>query len=232
MNEAQAIALAEKHGAKLTWGGDLVVDAKQLAAMLTDHRAQVIADLAGKTGVMPEPFTHGGDENTCDADEVREALATMQAKLEHLQDIARCYEELRKATDGGSESMTHEDAVDSVKHLQAKLEQAHQKHKELADRFWKSEALLKQAQAEKEHYQNQWSDVCNENQGLLNKLEQAQADAARYRWLRDRAKPVESGSGYPFDHAVRLSVETPIYVPGNWGRDVDAAIDAAMKEQS
>ena len=106
MNEAQAVALAEKHGAisgvkKLhcTQGNAIVIYPDELAAMLTDHRAQVIEELAQRTGVMPEPFTHGGDENTCDADEAREALATMQAKLEQAQaDAARHFNNLRNAT--------------------------------------------------------------------------------------------------------------------------------------
>lgn len=37
------------------------------------------------------------------------------------QDRAECYEELRKATDGGSESMTHEDAVASVMYMQTRI---------------------------------------------------------------------------------------------------------------
>ena len=33
------------------------------------------------------------------------------------------YEELRKATDGGSESMTHEDAIKAVKYWQAEIDE-------------------------------------------------------------------------------------------------------------
>ena len=80
MNEAQAVPQTYAGNEKIkTWD-----------ELMADHRAQVIEELAAKTGVMPEPFTHGGDENTCDADEAREALAIMQAKLEQVQaDAAR-----------------------------------------------------------------------------------------------------------------------------------------------
>ena len=46
--------------------------------------------------------------------------------------IEQAYEELRQATDGGSESMTHEDAVASVKYMQSRIyELEHQR--ELTD---------------------------------------------------------------------------------------------------
>jgi hypothetical protein len=38
---------------------------------------------------------------------------------------------------------------------------------------------VKRLKAQKAHYQDQWSEECNKNQGLLNKLEQAEKDAAR-----------------------------------------------------
>ena len=64
---------------------------------------------------------------------------------------------------------------------------------------------------------------------LKAQIVELEKDAARYRWLRDRAKPMECGSGYPFENTVRLKVETPVYMPSTWGRDVDRAIDAAMQ---
>jgi ribonucleotide monophosphatase NagD (HAD superfamily) len=91
MNEAQAITLAEKHA-------DCTFDAKRrqtysfdsygLAAMLTDYRAQVIAELAQQTGVMPPIIWDGF--NWCDPELVKKAIAIMQAKLEQAQaDAAR-----------------------------------------------------------------------------------------------------------------------------------------------
>jgi hypothetical protein len=44
------------------------------------------------------------------------------AEIERLKDIARCYEELRSIIDGGSESMTHEDAVRALKAQPAQSE--------------------------------------------------------------------------------------------------------------
>jgi len=80
---------AEKEGAlrdklkELGWAAP-----EELAAMLTDHEAHVIEELAGKTGVMPT--IHKVVEGTkiirgCNPNEVREALATMQAKLEQTE---------------------------------------------------------------------------------------------------------------------------------------------------
>ncbi len=48
-------------------------------------------------------------------DEAKQELAA-------LKDIARCYEELRSIIDGGSESMTHEDAVEALKAQPAQSE--------------------------------------------------------------------------------------------------------------
>jgi len=105
MNEAQAVPQTYAGNEKIkTWD-----------ELMADHRAQVIAELAAKTGVMPEPFTHGGDENTCDADEAREALAIMQAKLEQAQaDAARMRDALEEVlaycTESGHDWMCMVDA--------------------------------------------------------------------------------------------------------------------------
>ncbi len=40
--------------------------------------------------------------------------STKDAEIARLKDTARCYEELRSIIDGGSESMTHEDAVEAL----------------------------------------------------------------------------------------------------------------------
>ena len=272
MNEAQAIALAKKHTHSIVrlsdTEGTALLTFSQLTAMLTDHRAQVIEELAQQTGVVPASspihdavydvvIGHGyrGNEvrealaimqakldnqrqeviaelaqktgaktglydsqwvncvnrhfqtpdiskddvvNDAVKEAVKycktnadEALAAMQAKLEHLQDIASCYEELRKATDGGSESMTHEDAVESVKYLQATLEQ------------WKNEFKLcyKRGESEKDE--------------LKARLEQAQADAARMREaLKNMVSIHEDSAGFA----------------GLYGHDLDAAISKQQKK--
>jgi hypothetical protein len=47
------------------------------------------------------------------------AIDGLRAQIDELRKRAAWYEELRQATDGGSESMTHEDAVEHVKALAA-----------------------------------------------------------------------------------------------------------------
>jgi hypothetical protein len=47
------------------------------------------------------------------------AIDGLRAQIDELRKRAAWYEELRTATDGGSESMTHEDAVEHVKALAA-----------------------------------------------------------------------------------------------------------------
>jgi hypothetical protein len=46
-------------------------------------------------------------------------IEQIKAERDELRKRADWYEELRKATDGGSESMTHEDAIDHVHALAA-----------------------------------------------------------------------------------------------------------------
>ena len=97
MNEAQAIALAIKHGLMPDSFGPTVDTAHMrkkraaIAAMLTDNRAQVIAELAAKTGVMPFACPAGDfqeDVRVITEARVREALVIMQAKLEQAQAVA------------------------------------------------------------------------------------------------------------------------------------------------
>ena len=49
-------------------------------------------------------------------------LAANDAEIDRLRETARLYEELRKTTDGGSESMTHEDAVAEIHNVFAECE--------------------------------------------------------------------------------------------------------------
>ena len=72
----------------------------------------------------------------------------------------------------------------------------------LADRL---DDVLQHLAAEKrghEHYMDQWSEVCNENQGLLNTIERLQASADEYdAWIRFQS----SGDG-DFDDFIRQLV--------------------------
>jgi len=49
----------------------------------------------------------------------QQAIDTLKAERDELRKCAAWYEELRTATDGGSESMTHEDAIEHVLALAA-----------------------------------------------------------------------------------------------------------------
>lgn len=42
-------------------------------------------------------------------------------EIERFRDTARLYEELRSVIDGGSESMTHKDAIAEVEYLQSRV---------------------------------------------------------------------------------------------------------------
>lgn len=50
-------------------------------------------------------------------------VAAMESMVKVATNISTEYEELRQAIDGGSESMTHEDAVEAVKFWQAEIEE-------------------------------------------------------------------------------------------------------------
>ena len=71
--------------------------------------------------------------------------------------------------------------------------------------------------AQKEHYIEQWSEVCNENQRLLNELEKDKKDAARYRFMRDADR---SDENCPYEQMLMYAMES-----------LDEAIDAAMENK-
>ena len=73
--------------------------------------------------------------------ELRKALADEQGQAANSR-IASLYEELRKATDGGSESMTHDDALKQIAYWRDK-EQA--QAVELAGYFYVSDDMWRQA---------------------------------------------------------------------------------------
>jgi hypothetical protein len=75
----KAVALAEDHGLVIMGLSSRPEVAAQLAAMLADHRQQIIEELAQRSGVMPKPAHLGW----CRAHEVREAIASLEAKVEH-----------------------------------------------------------------------------------------------------------------------------------------------------
>ncbi len=73
------------------------------------------------------------------------------AEIARLKDIARCYEELRSIIDGGSESMTHEDAVEALKASLAELADERECRKEAdkaVNRYYDLCQILKAALAE------------------------------------------------------------------------------------
>jgi hypothetical protein len=90
----QARELAEQYGAlKLPWSENFVsMDFGSIERMLTDFAEQVIADLARRTDVMPQiqdVGTRHWSELICIPDEVRESIASLQAKLEQSEALVR-----------------------------------------------------------------------------------------------------------------------------------------------
>ena len=57
-----------------------------------------------------------------------------------LTDVSRDYEELRRETDGGSESMTHVDAIDAIRTYKERVQ-----NMELQVKSWKREAEMNQS---------------------------------------------------------------------------------------
>jgi hypothetical protein len=86
---------------------DKLRGAAQMALEALNGYPRVVAKLNGLTYAM-------GDEAIT---ALREALAEPQSNIEFL------YEELRKATDGGSESMNHYDALKQVQYWRERAEQ-------------------------------------------------------------------------------------------------------------
>ena len=98
----KAMALAEKHGRVTSRGTNFnrpwwfETSFDKLTALLTDHRQQVIEELAGKTGVMPQPLTASQCKISSYAEgwqdclnECSEAIAAMQARVEISKDSAK-----------------------------------------------------------------------------------------------------------------------------------------------
>ena len=210
MNEAQAVALAEKHGASINvtrlhcLTGDAIVQyPEELAAMLTDHRAQVIEELAQQTGVMPASspihdavydvvIGHGYRGN-----EVREALAIMQARVEKLESLL-------------------------VKTAEVNAKMTREKYPFVHLRMDVSEAEKEGALRDK---LKELGWATPEDFAIMQaKLEQAQADAARYLWLRIQHW-VEPEATF------RLGL-TETDNAAQYEEELDAAIDAAMKDQA
>ncbi len=82
LNDDCWISLAERH-VNSDWNCDKPDGfLKAVIALALDYRQQVIADLARESGVMPEVYDTDSGDLFCDVDEVREAIATLQAKLE------------------------------------------------------------------------------------------------------------------------------------------------------
>ena len=92
-----------------------------------------------------------------------------------------------------------------------------------AERIYNPEELIRQVN----HFTDEWSDACNDHQSSLNRiaeltreLEEARKDAARYRCLK-QTRPVLLLTGFFGNGCVNRTID-----------EVDAAIDAAIKEQT
>lgn len=93
----KAVALAEKHGAcfdpKDTYSHRFGMNLDELVAMLAERDKQHTEELAQRSGVMPLVWRADG---MCSSDEVREALAQMQARVEQLEKDAARYQYLKE----------------------------------------------------------------------------------------------------------------------------------------
>lgn len=89
----QARELAETYG--VTKKETFLISVELFPALLTDFRQQVIADLARGSGAVPIPW-HTFDGEVCNAQDARESIASLQAKLE--QSEARA-QKIREAVD-------------------------------------------------------------------------------------------------------------------------------------
>ena len=80
----QAIAFAVKNGITAVFGGvdEYLATSQELANFLTDFRQQVIADLAQRSGAMPQAWLEDRGDSVCDFYEVQDAIYSLQAQLE------------------------------------------------------------------------------------------------------------------------------------------------------
>lgn len=79
-NSAMLHELIAKHGGK-DYQGEIMITFGRLAAMLSDHRQQVIDQLADQPGAMPDVHAVG-QAQMCYAQKVREAITILEAKYE------------------------------------------------------------------------------------------------------------------------------------------------------
>ena len=98
----QAAELAIKAGAQVPQGSypnAVLLYPQKLINLLTDFRQQVIADLARGSGAMPKieyRLSPDSKPSLCDAEEVRESIVSLKAKLEQSEARAR---KIREAVD-------------------------------------------------------------------------------------------------------------------------------------
>jgi hypothetical protein len=119
----KAVALAANNGFRVGhsgWSANPIVtvsgNVHQLAAMLADHRQQIIEELAQRSGVMPKLMAIG---NACDADEVHEAIASLEALRQ--QESARHVEFVLK--DHAQVCTRLEQSEEQVRELRKAVEQ-------------------------------------------------------------------------------------------------------------
>jgi len=125
--------------------------------------------------------------------------------------VERCHAQLSAPLPAGTDLTPHAPAQSALDELRREVERL-------------TSALTK-ANSQAEHFEREWYLRGDEVEAL-------RADAERYRWLRGFATP---GQRPPKDEMpmgyreIRLRVDTPVYMPSNWAKDVDRLIDAAMK---
>ena len=80
--------------------------------------------------------------------------------------------------------------------------------------------VVENLQAGIKHWRDEWSDRCDDNQGLVNERDALRADAERYRWIRQCSNDSLIMHGDSYNCELMMEEE------------LDAAIDAAMKGKS
>jgi chromosome segregation ATPase len=73
---------------------------------------------------------------------------------------------------------------------------------EAADEIESLEAEIEQLKAEKEHYIKVWSDVCDENQGLLNEIERLR-EALDLLWANANHEEWDAMAREHFERLIR-----------------------------
>lgn len=159
------------------------------------------------------PFS-GEEWKRMDAERL-ELLAANEALEKHLAQAVRDYEELREETDGGSESMTHVDAIDAIRTYR---EQA--RYSTLEVKSWAREAALNQQAADESA--GYAARLAETEAALLDKIAE---QSARMAEVQAHARIVEA-------RASAMVRWLDANQPDVWKRGIWDAINAATADSA